>query len=43
MKSTYFPAVVLKGIIEHQDEGVYFGSTLGLDAWLSATRKHGWI
>jgi hypothetical protein len=38
-----FPAVVLKGIIEHRDAGTYFGSTGGLDAWRAVTRKQGWI
>jgi hypothetical protein len=38
-----FAAVVLKGLVEQNDSGAYFGSTLALASHEREAQRHGWI
>ncbi len=38
-----FAAVVLKGLVEQNDSGAYFGSTMSLASYERVAQERGWI
>jgi len=38
-----FVVVVLKGVIDHKDAGVYFGSTMNLGNYARGAIRRGWL